>query len=267
MLHIIKSGLKVAQHELSIVSNNLANAKTTGYKKSSGRFEDMYSQALETPSGKGMGSNYSKPSRIHKQGALIQTDGALDLSVIGNGMFVLGPPKGINKPYYTRDGSVMLNQNGDLLTSDGLPYLGRIETEDGLSQNLSAINIPFSTLNKDGEKILISNIKVLPSGFIEATYGMKTVKRIGQLALARFANPSELKQLGTNRFAESEKSGVPLIGSGDDDGFGKFQAGSIESSNTDVTTELTSMIKAQQLFSGASRLLQTEVEMVRSLFG
>ena len=114
---------------------------------------------------------------------------------------------------------------------------------------------------------MISNIKVLPSGFIEATYGMKTVKRIGQLALARFANPSELKQLGTNRFAESEKSGVPLIGSGDDDGFGKFQAGSIESSNTDVTTELTSMIKAQQLFSGASRLLQTEVEMVRSLFG
>ena len=56
----------------------------------------MYSQALETPSGKGMGSNHAKPSRIHKQGALIQTDGALDLSVIGNGMFVLGPPKGIN---------------------------------------------------------------------------------------------------------------------------------------------------------------------------
>ena len=68
-------------------------------------------------------------------------------------------------------------------------------------------------------------------------------------------------------FKETDKSGVPLIGSGDEDGFGKFQAGSIESSNTDVSNELTTMIKAQQLFSGASRLLQTEVEMVRSIMG
>ena len=266
MLHIIKSGLNVAQHELAIVSNNLANSKTTGFKTSSGRFEDMYSRALESPSGKGMGANYSEPTRLHKQGALVQTDGALDLSVIGNGMFVLGPPKGITKPYYTRDGSVMLNENGDLLTSDGLPYLGKKVIENGFSKQLSPINIPFRAKNQEGENILISNIKVLPSGVVEATYGMKTVKRIGQLALARFANPSELKQLGSNRFEETETSGVPLIGSGDDDGFGKFQAGSIESSNTDVTTELTTMIKAQQLFSGASRLLQTEVEMVRSLF-
>ena len=122
-------------------------------------------------------------------------------------------------------------------------------------------------MNDNGDRILVSNIKVFPSGIIEATYGMKTVKRIGQLALARFSNPSELKELGTNRFKETDKSGVPLIGSGDEDGFGKFQAGSIESSNTDVSNELTTMIKAQQLFSGASRLLQTEVEMVRSIMG
>ena len=86
------------------------------------------------------------------------------------------------------------------------------------------------------------------------------------MSLARFSNPAELKQLGSNRFAESSKSGPPLIGSGDDDGFGKLQAGSIESSNTDTTNELSKMIKAQQLFSGAARLLQSEVEMVRSLF-
>ena len=268
MLGIIRSGINVAQHELSLVSNNLANAKTTGFKTSAGRFHDQYSIALDgiTPAS-GMGSNIAKSSRIHSQGALIQTDGALDLSVIGNGMFVLGPPEGINKPYYTRDGAINLDEKGNLLTSDGLPYLGRIQTENGLTKNLSSINIPFSTLNDNGERILVSNIKVFPSGIIEATYGMKTVKRIGQLALARFSNPSELKELGTNRFKETDKSGVPLIGSGDEDGFGKFQAGSIESSNTDVSNELTTMIKAQQLFSGASRLLQTEVEMVRSIMG
>ena len=90
-----------------------------------------------------MGSNISKSSRIHSQGALIQTDGALDLSVIGNGMFVLGPPQGINKPYYTRDGSINLDQKGNLLTSDGLPYLGKLQTENGLSKNLSAIMLTY----------------------------------------------------------------------------------------------------------------------------
>ena len=134
MIGIIRSGINVAQHELSLVSNNLANAKTTGFKTSAGRFQDQYSVALEgiTPAN-GMGSNISKSSRIHSQGALIQTDGALDLSVIGNGMFVLGPPQGINKPYYTRDGAINLDQKGNLLTSDGLPYLGKIQTENGLS--------------------------------------------------------------------------------------------------------------------------------------
>ena len=119
-------------------------------------------------------------------------------------MFVLGPPQGINKPYYTRDGSINLDQKGNLLTSDGLPYLGKFQTENGLSKNLSAINIPFSTTNDKGDKLLVSNIKVFPSGIIEATYGMKTVRRIGQLALARFANPSELIDLGTNRFNETD---------------------------------------------------------------
>ena len=111
MIGIIRSGINVAQHELSLVSNNLANAKTTGFKTSAGRFQDQYSVALDgiTPAS-GMGSNISKSSRVHSQGALIQTDGALDLSVIGNGMFVLGPPQGINKPYYTRDGSINLDQ-------------------------------------------------------------------------------------------------------------------------------------------------------------
>ena len=84
MLGIIRSGINVAQHELSLVSNNLANAKTTGFKTSSGRFHDQYSQALDgiTPAS-GMGSNIAKSSRVHSQGALVQTDGALDLSVIG----------------------------------------------------------------------------------------------------------------------------------------------------------------------------------------
>ena len=167
MLGIIRSGINVAQHELSIVSNNMANSKTTGFKTSAGRFHDQYSLALDgiTPAS-GMGSNIAKSSRIHSQGALIQTDGALDLSVIGNGMFVLGPPEGINKPYYTRDGAINLDEKGNLLTSDGLPYLGRIQTENGLTQNLSSINIPFSTLNDNGERILVSNIKVFPSGVI-----------------------------------------------------------------------------------------------------
>ena len=102
---------------------------------------------------------------------------------------------------------------------------------------------------------------------ITVPIGMITLSKLAQFIKVRPSNPSELKELGTNRFKETDKSGVPLIGSGDEDGFGKFQAGSIESSNTDVSNELTTMIKAQQLFSGASRLLQTEVEMVRSIMG
>ena len=262
MLSIIRTGLDAANRDLAVISNNIANAGTNGFKKSEAQFEDLYHSQHNnsTETARGMGVKSVKPRQSFAQGSLQATNGSLDLAIMGEGFFALGQPLGRNvatngRPVFTRDGSFQLDRLGNLVNTDGLPLLG---------QGQSPINIPFKEADSESEKLL-SEIKVNTEGEIIATYGLDDAKKVGQIELADFINEHGLKNIGNARFEETQESGNPTFGLPKVKTIGKIQAGFLEKSNTDITDEIVLMLRTQRAFNGCSKLLQSEIDVTKKL--
>ena len=255
MFSIIRSGLDTANKEISIVSNNIANANSTGFKKSRAIFEEVFSRIDEQrgTSITGIGAKSDEPKRLHSQGSLKATGGALDLAVSGIGLFVLAGTEGGSIESYTRDGAFQLDRSQTIVTTDGAPLLGA---------NNEPISVPFSLQNEDGATEYLSEVKVTANGQVKASYAETKDVNIGQFLLAQFDDESALRSIGNNRYIATDKSGNAQTGVAMTGGFGEIQAGSLEMSNVDITNELVSLIKAQQSFNGAARLMQAEIEIV-----
>ncbi|PQM58725.1 MAG: hypothetical protein CML40_09385 [Rhodobacteraceae bacterium] len=254
MFSIIRSGLDTANKEISVVSNNIANANSTGFKKSRTQFEDIFSKIDEQRNASitGLGSRSEDPKRLHSQGSLKQTGGALDLAVSGIGLFALSGTEGTTLDSYTRDGSFQLDRTQTIVTTDGIPLLGT---------NNEPISVPFSIQNQDGSIEYLSELKVTANGQIKASYAATKDLDMGQLLLAKFDDESALRSIGNNRYIATDKSGNAQTGAAMTGGFGEVQAGSLEMSNVDITNELVSLIRAQQSFNGAARIMQAEIEI------
>jgi len=263
MLSVIRTGLDAATKEISVVSNNIANSASTGFKKSYSSFEDQYTENLNstTYDRVGRGTRFVAPRRMHSQGALKQTGSALDLAIVGQGMFVLDSIQKTGNPAFTRDGSININANGELVNSDGIAYLGTDET----NSVQFPINLPFIRTFEDGTEKRLTKVEVDPSGKILGTYGLKENIFIAQVLLAKFTNESKLKQISNGLYEANDLSGLPTLGVGQDQGFGQVQAGAIETSNIDITTELSSLIRAQQAFNGNAKILQAESKILAGL--
>jgi len=261
MLSILKSALNANSKEMGIVSNNIANANSNGFKKSTANFEDLYSIHNSSNPDKfsGMGVISSDPRQQMSQGSFESTGGALDLAVSGQGFFTVVQGDEVDNPFFTRDGSFNIKANGEVVTSDGLSVMGYL---DGAIQNLV---IPTTRANIDNTNSLLSNINVDSRGQITATYGLDTEVLIGNFALSKFTNDPGLNPVGNNRYKQNIKSGAPTFGIPMEGSFGKIEAGNLERSNVDITTEMVNMLKTQQAFSGVSRLLQTEVDITKRL--
>jgi flagellar hook protein FlgE len=246
---------------MGIVSNNIANANSNGFKKSTANFEDLYSIHNSSNPDKfsGMGVISSDPRQQMSQGSFESTGGALDLAVSGQGFFTVVQGDEVDNPFFTRDGSFNIKANGEVVTSDGLSVMGYL---DGAIQNLV---IPTTRANIDNTNSLLSNINVDSRGQITATYGLDTEVLIGNFALSKFTNDPGLNPVGNNRYKQNIKSGAPTFGIPMEGSFGKIEAGNLERSNVDITTEMVNMLKTQQAFSGVSRLLQTEVDITKRL--
>jgi flagellar basal-body rod protein FlgG len=265
MFGTILSGMSTSMFEISVVSNNVANAGTTAFRKSTASFSDLYSGAnAETVSktSSGLGSIVEQARQNTKQGALMDRDGVLNMALVGNGMFVTTTPNSDGTPSdvlnFTRDGEFALDESGVLRSSTNNIVYGF----DGIGgTNLQEIVIPFT----NETDTTLTSIEVGSDGLIQATYGADGPKVVGQLAIATFANASSLQQLGLGTFQESQDSGAPFFGTAGSEGFGSVQVGKLEASNVDLTTELTSLIRAQQQFSGSSRILQAYSDMIEKL--
>jgi flagellar hook protein FlgE len=264
MLSILKSALNANSSEMGIISNNIANANSTAFKKSTANFEHIYSIHKSTNpdafSGRGVGM--SDPRIQMSQGSFQTTGGALDLAISGTGFFPVIQGDQLDTPFFTRDGSFNITAKGEVVTNDGLKVMGYLGDDKAVLKNLI---IPTTNQNPDQTTSIISNINVASNGKITATYGLDDEVIIGSFALASFINGPGLTPTGNNRFQNNLKSGLPKFGIPMDGSFGKINAGYLERANVDITSEMVTMLKTQQAFSGVSRLLQTEVDIAKRL--
>ena len=268
MFSVIKTGMETALHELKVISNNIANANSTAYKKSSVSFSELFNgrtaDAVEA-SLVGKGSNVEETRRSDGQGSLLAKGGALDLALVGNGYFVT---KKTDDPGFgaTRNGAISLDADGFLKTSSGAFLVGAVAVEDKFVDTpvanvdvFQSIRIPF-----DSYESPLSNLSVEENGNILATFGNEQVA-LATIGLVSFSNPNGLKQKGDGTFGVTEKSGTISVGNPGSMGFASIKSGHIEGSNVDVTDEMTNMIKAQQQFNGAARMMQANSDMIEKL--
>jgi flagellar basal-body rod protein FlgG len=240
------------QTRIDAIANNLANVSTTGYKKMSPEFEDLFYETLRAP-GAPDGSGASLPTgaqvghgvqlgavtRIHTQGDRIATTRDLDMAIDGDGYFQVEGTAG--ETQYTRDGAFQVNADGNLVTRQG------------------GLLIPSIQVPPDSDAITIRE-----DGTITALIsGSTTPAQLGQLEVTRFANPAGLRALGSNLFAPTDASGDPESGTPGEQGFGGISQGFLEASNVDMAEELVRMILAQRAFEVNSRVIQTTDEMLQ----
>lgn len=253
-LYISKTGMNSSQFRLDVVTNNLANVNTTGFKKSRAVFEDLMYQTIRQPGSQsannsqiptglmvGTGSAPVATDRIHSDGNMQNTEGSLDVAINGKGFFRVTLPDGSTG--YTRDGSFKLNSEGQLVTSNG--YL---------------LDPPI-TVPANSNKLVISadgRVQVTAQGATEPT-------ELGIIQISDFINPQGLESIGGNLYLETAASGAPITGDPNADGRGALKQGFLEASNVNVTEELINMIQAQRSFELNSRGVKTSDEMLQRL--
>lgn len=251
-LNIAQTGLDAQQKRLAVISNNLANVSTNGYKKSRANFEDLIyeniiqpgassSQSTEMPSGLmlGTGVRTVATAKIFTQGSLTQTDNSLDVAIQGRGFLQVLLPDGSTA--FTRDGGLSMNSQGQLVTSSGY------EIDPGISIPTETLSV---TIGNDG------TVSVL-------TAGASAPAQVGNLQLADFINPQGLQPVGENLFKETVASGNPQAGTPGLNGLGTFVQGAVEASNVNVVEELVDMIEAQRSYEMNSKAIQTVDEMLQ----
>ena len=261
MISVIRSGMNASLKQLDVLSHNIANAKTTGFKKSQATFEDVYADKVSFgPSGKiGHGSINGDVRMMRSQGALEETGQVLDLAIEGEGMFIVGEA-GDNlesNAYFTRDGSFQIDDAGFISSSEGL----RLK-----SLTMGDIQVPAS-ITEGGATFFLSSLSIDETGSVNAEFGETVSRVLDQVGMAQFADINQLQENGRNLFRATSASGAAEITAPFTGANGKIISGALEMSNINMTNELTTMIQTQQAFSGSSRLLQSETEMLRRLIG
>jgi len=247
-----KTGLDAQQTEMAVISNNLANVNTTGFKQDRAVFEDLLyqnqtqagadtSQTTQSPSGMsiGTGTQVVATEKDYSQGSLTQTGNPLDVAVQGQGFFQIQMPDGTTA--YTRDGTFQTNAQGQLVTSSG--YL----VQPGITIPQGAQSV---TIGSDG------TVSVTLAGQSAAT-------QIGQLQLANFINPPGLQPVGQNLLVQSASSGSPQTGSPGQNGLGTLSQVHLESSNVNVVEELVNMIQTQRAYEMNSKAINTVDQMLQ----
>jgi flagellar basal-body rod protein FlgG len=251
-LQIARSGLDALDQRMRTISNNLANVNTTGFKRDRAAFVSLaYQDARQagtasggdtqyaTGLGTGTGVRVAGTERIHTQGALTQTDNALDVAIEGEGFFAVVMPDG--RQAFTRDGSFKLSATGEMVTSSGLR----------LAQ---AITIPEGA----------QSITIAPDGTVTATLqGEAAGVEAGQLQVTRFLNPAGLEPRGENLYVETAASGAPQTGVAGVEGAGTLRQGALEGSNVSTVQELVDMIETQRAYEVNAKVINAADEMAQ----
>ena len=251
-LWVAKTGLDAQQTRMTVISNNLANVNTTGFKQDRAVFADLLyqnvrqvgaqsSQDTQLPSGLSLGTGVRvvATEKLHSQGNIEQTDNPMDLALQGRGFFQILQPDG--QIAYTRSGAFQINGDGEVVTADG----HRLQPSMSIPDNALSI-----TVGSDG------TVSVL-------TPGASAPSQVGNIQLADFVNPTGLQPIGNNLFRESAASGSSQTGTPGLEGLGSLVQGSLESSNVNVVEELVNMIETQRAYEMNSRAISATDQMLQ----
>ena len=254
-LDIGATGMLAQQMNVDVISNNIANMTTSGFKRQRAEFHDLIYQNKQRPGapstdagnivpagmpfglGVGLGSIY----RLHEQGTIQMTENKLDLAITGKGYYQIQMPDG--DIAYTRSGVFQLNENGEIVTAQG--YL----LEPGITVPPDALDV---VVNGSGEVLA-----KMP--------GTVAFQNLGQIELATFVNPTGLEGVGNTLFLETEASGTPTTGTPDTEDFGEIRQGALENSNVNVVEEITNLIAAQRAYEMNSNVISTSDEMLQTV--
>lgn len=251
-LWIAKTGLDAQQTRLTVISNNLANVNTTGFKRDTAVFEDLIYQNIRQvggqtsenttlPSGMALGTGVRvvATEKLHTQGNLSQTGKPLDVAIEGRGFFQILRPDG--SLAYSRDGSFQIDANGQMVTANGY-------------QLQPAITIPSNaqsiTIGEDGTVSVLAGTASVPTN-------------VGNIQTVDFINPTGLQAIGSNLFLETAASGSPQTGTPGLNGLGSLASGALESSNVNVVEELVNMIETQRAYEMNSKVISTTDAMLQ----
>ncbi len=253
-LYIAKTGLEAQQTNLDVVTNNLANVSTNGFKKSRAVFEDLLyqnvrqpgaqsSQQTQLPSGLqiGTGVRAVATERLHTQGNPQQTGNSKDVMINGSGFFQVLMPDGTTA--YTRDGAFQTDNNGQLVTSSGYVLQPPITVPS---------NALTMTVGRDG------TVSVTTPGTVAPT-------QIGSIQVSNFVNPAGLESLGENLYAETGSSGTAQTSTPGTNGAGVLMQGYVETSNVNVVEEMVNMIQTQRAYEINSKAITTSDQMLAKI--
>jgi flagellar basal-body rod protein FlgG len=251
-LRIAATGMAAQQLNVEVISNNIANMNTVGFKKQRAEFEDLLYQNVErpgaqssdsgtvVPTGVQLGSGVKAGSvyRITTQGGLTQTGNQFDLAINGKGFFQVLLPTG--ETAYTRAGNLSVNDTGQLVTTDGY-------------QIIPAITIPQNS----------TGVTISQTGQVQASISGQTAPQlVGNLQVATFFNEAGLEASGNNLYLESGASGAPVLGQPGAPGFGSLMQGYTEASNVDPVSEITNLIVAQRAYEMNSKVVSAADSML-----
>lgn len=251
-LWVGKTGLDAHHRNIEIIANNLANATTTGFKKNRAEFQDLVykvvkepgsltADSVNSPAGNVIGTGVAVVSnpKIFAQGPTIQTENPLDVAINGRGFIEVLDQNG--QQYYTRAGTLQINQNNQLVTTNGYAVQPTITIPEGSSK---------LSISKDG--------------IVEAYLNGATTQ-LGQLQLTDFINQAGLEPVGDNLYIISDSSGNPTTGTPMSNGLGDIRQGALEASNVNIVEEMVKLIEAQRSFEVVSKAVGTIGDMLKTL--
>jgi flagellar basal-body rod protein FlgG len=251
-LHTAATGMMAQELNVQVISNNIANMRTTGYKRQRAEFQDLLyehvsrigtqtsSQGNILPVGIDLGGGVKTVGtpRLMTQGTLSQTGSTLDLAIRGDGFFKIQMPDGTFA--YTRDGSFQMDATGRIVTAQGNPVQPTIT----IPANSTGL-----TINAQGQVSV-------------TTQGSTTPSVLGQLSLTRFVNQTGLLSVGDNMYTETPASGTPQDGLPSADGAGDIQQGNLEQANVEAVSEISDLIAAQRAYEMNGKVITAADQML-----
>lgn len=264
------SGLRAAQTDLSVISNNIANSNSNGFKKSRAIFGDVFaaSPTQATSQLTGQGVRLNTVTQQFTQGTLQTTDRTLDLAIAGDGFFTVRSDGSNPATSYTRNGAFSVNTDRNVVDTLGnrvqlLPVDGNGRVTGNTNADLIDFTLPES--DPADPTALLANINVGNDGVVTATFANGNQQRLGALALAGFAATEGLRPIGDAQWQATGDSGIPTFNQAGEGALGSIRSGSLETANIDITEELVSLISAQRNFQANAQAIETANTLTQTI--